>query len=97
MTFTTVYAMKAFSPIYGAIAKGRLAYNPIRKVPKDALTIVATIDAPKGIPAASRIFGLTTMMYAIVTNVVKPARISCLIVEPSCSSLKNAERDVIAF
>jgi hypothetical protein len=95
MTFTTVNAMKAFSPIYGAIAKGRFAYNPIRRVPNDALTIVATIDAPKGIPAASSIFGLTMMIYAIVTNVVRPARISCLMVEPSCLSLKNEEIEVM--
>jgi hypothetical protein len=59
--------------------------------------IVATIDAPKGIPAASRIFGLTMMMYAIVTNVVSPARISCLMVEPSWSSLKKEESEVIVF
>ena len=50
--------------------------------------IVATIDGPNGIPAASRIFGLTMMMYAIVTNVVNPAVTSCFRLEPRSSRWK---------
>ena len=38
--------------------------------------MVATIDGPHGMPAASRIVGLTMMMYAIVTKVVTPASVS---------------------
>jgi hypothetical protein len=51
-TPTTVYATKAFSPIYRAITIGFFAYTPMRRVPKTADNIVATIDGPKGIPAA---------------------------------------------
>jgi len=35
---------------------------PITRVPKAAEMMVATIDGPNGMPAASRIAGLTTMM-----------------------------------
>jgi hypothetical protein len=73
--------MKAFSPIYGAIANGLFAYIPTAIVPKKAARIVAAIDASKGIPAAISIAGLTITMYAIVTKVVVPARISVLIVD----------------
>ncbi len=48
--------------MYGAIAKGRLAYTPMTSVPIKALRIVATIEGPNGMPAASRIFGFTMMM-----------------------------------
>jgi hypothetical protein len=47
-------------------------------VPEKARTIVATIEAANGIPATLRIFGFTTMIYAIVANVVSPAIISVL-------------------
>ena len=76
-TLTTVKAIKAFSPMYGAMAKGRLAYSPITSVPNAAEMMVAVMDGPLGIPAASRMAGLTTMMYAMVRNVVKPASSSC--------------------
>ena len=76
MTLTTVKAMKAFSPMYGAMAKGRRAYRPITTVPNAAERIVATMEGPFGIPAASRIAGLTMMMYAIVRKVVIPANVS---------------------
>ncbi|SPC19926.1 hypothetical protein CT19431_MP70059 [Cupriavidus taiwanensis] len=45
-------------------------------VPIAAATHVATNTASLGIPASPRIDGLTKMMYAIVRNVVIPARIS---------------------
>jgi hypothetical protein len=44
------------------MANGRLAYTPITSVPNAAEMIVAVIDAPFGMPAASRIAGFTTMM-----------------------------------
>ncbi len=55
-------AMKAFSPMYGATAIGRLAASPIRIVPSAAVRIVASVEGPVGIPALARIAGLTTMM-----------------------------------
>ena len=61
-TLTTVKAMNAFSPMYGAIAKGLFAYNPITSVPKAAARIVAVVDGPLGMPAASRTAGFTTTM-----------------------------------
>ncbi|SOY69582.1 hypothetical protein CBM2589_A90917 [Cupriavidus taiwanensis] len=45
-------------------------------VPIAAATQVATNTASLGMPASPRIEGLTKMMYAIVRNVVMPARIS---------------------
>jgi len=62
MTFTTVKAMNAFSPMYGAMAKGRFAYRPMSSVPRKAVRMVATMEAPKGIPAASSTLGFTMMM-----------------------------------
>src|SRR5438093_7650991 len=44
--------------------------------PIAATRIVATVLAPIGNPAAPRIAGLTTMMYAIARNVVTPPMIS---------------------
>ena len=75
--FTTVKTMNAFSPMYGAMANGRFAYTPITSVPNAAAMIVAVIDASFGMPAASRITGLTTMMYAMVRKVAMPATVSC--------------------
>src|ERR1051326_5268224 len=69
-------AMNAFSPMYGATAIGRLAQTPMRNEPAAATTIVATVLAPVGSPAARRMAGLTTMMYAIARNVVVPPRSS---------------------
>ncbi|MDZ7632042.1 MAG: hypothetical protein U5K74_12035 [Gemmatimonadaceae bacterium] len=74
--FTTVNAMNAFSPMYGAMANGRLAYTPITSVPKAAEMIVAVTEASRGMPAASRIAGFTMMMYAIVRKVAMPAIVS---------------------
>ncbi|SOZ62444.1 hypothetical protein CBM2614_B10243 [Cupriavidus taiwanensis] len=45
-------------------------------VPIAAATQVATNTASLGMPASPRMEGLTKMMYAIVRNVVMPARIS---------------------
>ena len=54
--------MKAFSLIYGAMAKGRFAYTPMMTVPKAAAMMVAVVEGPRGMPAASRMAGLTMMM-----------------------------------
>jgi len=86
---TTVYATNAFSPMYGAIAKGRFAYRPMINVPIIAVITVATIEGPSGMPAVFRIAGLIAMMYDIVTNVVTPASTSRLTVVPACSSAKK--------
>ena len=48
----------------------------MRKLPNAAERHVAAVTAPKGMPASCRIAGLTKTMYAIVMNVVMPARIS---------------------
>src|SRR3954454_17735840 len=54
--------------------------------PTAATTIVATGLAPTGSPAAFRMAGLTTMMYAMATNVDVPPRMSFRMVETlSCA------------
>ena len=54
--------MKAFSPMYGATAIGRLASRPMRMVPKAAVRMVAMVEGPTGMPAAASTAGLTTTM-----------------------------------
>jgi len=44
------------------MANGRFAYRPMTTVPKMAVTMVATIEASAGMPAALRIAGFTTTM-----------------------------------
>jgi len=48
----------------------------MRSVPINAANAVAVNTAPESIPAADRILGFTARIYAIVMNVVIPARIS---------------------
>ena len=55
-------AMKAFSPMYGATAIGRLAIRPMAMVPNPATRMVARVEGPAGIPAAVRMAGFTTTM-----------------------------------
>jgi hypothetical protein len=50
----------------------------MRTVPNAAERIVATMEGPLGIPADSRIAGLTMMMYDIARKVVIPANVSFL-------------------
>src|SRR5215467_12665411 len=72
------------------MANGRFAYNPMNSVPKIAVTMVAIIEGRAGIPAAFRIAGFTTMMYDIVTKVVRPATASRPRVVPEdCSEKKS--------
>src|SRR6187401_162317 len=49
-------------------------------------THVAVSTAPASIPAADNTAGCTKMMYAIVRNVVVPARISVRMVVPAAES-----------
>src|ERR1700730_2793140 len=60
----------------GAIAIGYRATNPIIRLPNAAAKQVAAVTAAIGIPASNRMDGFTKTMYAIVMNVVAPARIS---------------------
>jgi hypothetical protein len=71
-----VYAKKAFSPMPGASTKGNLAYIAITAVPTMAEMIVVVNTAPLSIPASARMLGFTARIYAIVRNVVIPARTS---------------------
>src|SRR5512142_72290 len=64
--------------------------------PKTAARIVATVLGPRGIPAKARIAGLTTTMYAIVTKVVAPPRISRRRVVPRSATRKNRTRLIAA-
>src|SRR6266853_1035023 len=54
----------------------------MRMLPKPAARHVATATAATGMPAAPRIAGLTTTMYAIVRKVVSPATTSVRSVVP---------------
>lgn len=55
---------KALMPMPGATAKGRLAYRPISKVPRQLSSTVAVITPLKGrpVPSVDRIAGFTTTM-----------------------------------
>jgi len=66
---------KALSPIPGASATGHLAQNPIINVPITAAIIVAVNTAPNSMPVPSvdNIPGFTTVIYAIVKKVARPA------------------------
>ena len=55
-------AKKAFKPIPGASAIGKLATNPIAIVTKPAATAVAKNTAFLSIPVAERIFGFRNKM-----------------------------------
>src|SRR3954454_14338600 len=68
--------MKAFSPIYDATAIGLSHRDPSGSSPPRPLGSQATVLAPTGRPAAFRMAGLTTMMYAMATKVVAPPRMS---------------------
>ena len=72
-----------------AQASGRLEKTPIAMVMMPAPRQVAVTAAASGMPAAERMLGLTTMMYAMARNVVRPARTSVAEFEPRSDSLKN--------
>jgi len=65
-------------PIPGAIAIGVLDINPVAIVANPAAIHVTAISAFLSIPVLDRISGCANMMYAIVKNVVAPARTSVL-------------------
>lgn len=52
----------AFSPMYGATPNGLFAYRPHRSVATPAVTMVATIAGPNGMPAEDSMTGLTIIM-----------------------------------
>ena len=54
-----------------------------------AAMMVARNTPPHGMPVWLRIWGLTTMMYAMAKNVVRPARISVETVVPFSFKWKN--------
>src|SRR3954451_24065978 len=72
----------------GARAIGYLAKPPMRKLPKAAERQVAAVTAARGMPVSCSIDGFTKTMYAMVTDVVKPARISVRQVAPSALKSK---------
>src|SRR5471030_228800 len=76
----------------GASAIGYRANPPIRKLPAAAERQVAAVTAANGIPASCRMAGLTKTMYAIVMNVVNPARISVFQSAPSFWNSKYRSR-----
>ena len=89
----TTTAKKLLSPIPGASANGLLARNAMTNIPTAEAIHVArnTPFHSAFVPSAPnpvRRFGLRAMMYAIVMNVVRPARISVLTVVLFCLSLK---------
>ena len=55
-----------------------MARKAISSVPIKEISAVAVNKAPWSIPVAERIDGLTARIYAMVMNVVIPARISVL-------------------
>jgi len=80
---TTVKVKYAFRPIPGAKAKGRFAHSPITVHPTKAAIAVANKASSNPIPVPESIAGLTNKIYAIVRNVVIPARISLSTVLPA--------------
>ena len=63
---------------------------PIMKLPNAAEIQVAAVTAARGMPASCRIWGFTRTMYAIVMNVVTPARHSVFQFVPRCWNSKYA-------
>jgi hypothetical protein len=72
----------------GARAIGYRAKIPIARLPNAAERQVAAVTAAAGMPVSLKIEGFTKMMYAIVRNVVRPARISVRKVVPRPSKSK---------
>ncbi len=79
----------AFRPMPDASANGRLAIRPMHTHMRAAPSAVAVAAPANGTPAADRMPGLTKMMYAMVRNVVTPARSSVLAFVPRSLNLKK--------
>ena len=62
---------------------------PITSVATAAAIHVANTTPSTGIPACDNICGFTTMMYAMVMNVVSPPNISLPTLVPCSCSLKS--------
>jgi hypothetical protein len=61
---------------------------PISRLPAAAEMQVAAVTAARGMPVSLRMAGLTKTMYAMVMNVVSPARISVFQSAPSAANSK---------
>src|SRR5690606_35693050 len=72
----------------GATAIGRLANSPIRMLDRPATITVEKRAPSNGTPPSPSTSGLTTIMYAIVRKVVRPASASTRAFVPSSLSLK---------
>src|SRR5687768_18265456 len=75
-----------------ASAIGYRANAPIMMLPSAADKHVAATTAVNGMPVSARMDGFTKMMYAIVTKVVNPARISVRQSVPRASNSKYCSR-----
>ena len=89
----TTTAKKLLSPIPGAITKGLFAAKAITKVPiAEAIQVARNTpfhnSEPPSEPKPVRIFGFRAMIYAMVINVVRPAKISVRTSVPFSLSLK---------
>src|SRR5688500_16643531 len=82
-------ATTALSPMPEARASGKSATTPMRIEATAAAAAVPTTAAGKGTPAAARIAGFATRMYAMVRNVAAPPRTSVAIVEPRRSGCRS--------
>lgn len=79
----TVYTKNALRPIPGACASGRFDKRPISTVPIMAESAVVTYIASNDtVPRFANIPELTTRIYAMARNVVKPAITSVLSDDP---------------
>ena len=67
---------------------GKFPKYPTTVHPAMAVMAVANATPPNGRPAACSTVGLTTRIYAIVMNVVVPARTSVATDEPRADSAK---------
>ena len=91
-----VNATIASRPKPVASATGRFEISPIRMVTRPEPMQVAVIAAFKGIPACTKIAGLTAIIYAIAKNVVRPALHSCETEEPLSLALKNVSISILS-
>ena len=82
-------AKKAFKPIAGASAIGRLLNNPMAIVPNAAIKQVVTNTTCVSIPAMPKIDGFTNTIYTIVKKVVIPAITSVLALLPFSFKANN--------
>ena len=85
---TTVYAKYAFMPMPGQRPNGRFAQRAMMSVAMQEDMAVAKTRPSKLRPVTLRMLGLTAKMYAAVSHVVSPARISVVKLLPRSVTLK---------